>query len=154
MTGFLKTDRIVTLSLFHSICSANGYICTLHIRSAITGLDWLVCFSRASSARPIDSQLRQWDPWRPLHGRHGYEIYPRNRETSVNSDQAYVSLWLALLGLIASPNGPNGGFSLPSASNLLPSPTTPFSHLPTPYVMPSVILQWFWEELLKIQQCK
>ena len=28
------------------------------------------------------------------------------------------------------------------------------SHLPTPYNVLSVILQWFWKKLLKIQQCK
>ena len=48
VTGFWKTDQIVTLGLFHFIAPANGYTCTLHIHSAITRLGWLVCFSRAS----------------------------------------------------------------------------------------------------------
>ena len=41
VTGFWKTDQIVTLGLFHFIGPANGYTCTLHIHSAITRLvDW------------------------------------------------------------------------------------------------------------------
>ena len=38
VTGFWKTDRIVTRVLFHFIGPANGYTCTLHIHSAITTL--------------------------------------------------------------------------------------------------------------------
>ena len=34
--------------------------------------------------------------------------------------QACLGLWLALLGFIASPNGPNGWFSPPPASHLPP----------------------------------
>ena len=46
--------------------------------------------------------------------------------------QACLGLWLVLVGPMASPNSPNGGFNLP-----------PASHPPTPYNMPLVILQWF-----------
>ena len=81
MTGFWKTDRIVTLGLFHFIGPANGYTCT-HIHSAITRLGWLVCFSRASFTNPVNSWIRQWDPWRVLHGRHGSEIHPSDSEAS------------------------------------------------------------------------
>ena len=55
----------------------------------------------------------------------------------------------------SSPNSPNREFKPPS---IFP-PTHPL-HLPlpsyssTPYNMPSVILQWFSKNLLKIQQCK
>ena len=38
VTGFWKTDQIVTLGLFHFIGPANGYTCTLHIHSALTRL--------------------------------------------------------------------------------------------------------------------
>ena len=38
LTGFWKTDRIVTLGLFHFIGPANGYTCTLHIHSTIIRL--------------------------------------------------------------------------------------------------------------------
>ena len=38
VTGFWKTDQIVTLGLFHFIGPANSYTCTLHIHSAITRL--------------------------------------------------------------------------------------------------------------------
>ena len=38
VTGFWKTDQIVTLGLFHFIGPANGYTCTLHIHGAITRL--------------------------------------------------------------------------------------------------------------------
>ena len=57
--------------------------------------------------------------------------------------QACLDLWLALLGLKASPNSSNGGFNSPLASHSPPSPTPPSSHPPTPYNMPSVMLQWF-----------
>ena len=53
VTGFWKTDQIVTLGLFHFIGPANGYTCTLHIH--ITKLGGLVCFSRASFADPVNS---------------------------------------------------------------------------------------------------
>ena len=63
VTGFWITYRIVTLGLFHFIGPANGYTCTLHIHSAITRLGGLVCFSRVSFVDPVNSLLRQWDPW-------------------------------------------------------------------------------------------
>ena len=52
-----------------------------------------------------------------IHGRHGCEIYPRDREMSINAIQTCVGLWLALLGPIASPNSPNRGFSPSPASS-------------------------------------
>ena len=116
-------------------------------------VDWSA-FSRASFADPVSSWLRQWDPWRALHGRYGCKIHPRDRETSINAIQACLALWLALLGPIASPNSPNGGFNLPPTSHPPPPPAPPPSHPPTPYNAPSVILKWFWEKLLKIRQCK
>ena len=83
VTGFWKTDRIVTLGLFHFIGPANGYTHTLHIHTAIIRLGWLVCFSRATFADPVNSWVGQWDPWRALHGRHGCEIHHRDRGTSI-----------------------------------------------------------------------
>ena len=71
-----------TIGLFQFIGPANGYTHTLRIHSAITNLGYLVCFSRVSFANSTNSQLRQWDPWRALHGRHGSEIHPSNRETT------------------------------------------------------------------------
>ena len=41
VTGYWKTDQIVTLGLFHFIGPANGYTCTLHIQSAITRLGYI-----------------------------------------------------------------------------------------------------------------
>ena len=55
VTGFWKTDRIVTIGLFHFIGPANGHIHTLHIHSEITKLGGLVCFSVASFADPVNS---------------------------------------------------------------------------------------------------
>ena len=55
VTEFLKTDQIVTLSLFHFIGTANGHTRTLHKHSAITRLGGLVCFSKASFADPVNS---------------------------------------------------------------------------------------------------
>ena len=106
-------------------CPANGYTCTLHIHSAITRLGWLVCFSRVSFANPVNSWLRQWDPWRVLHGSHGSEIHPSDRETSFRPFKHVWGLWLALLGLIASSNSVNRGFNPPPASQLPPLLTPP-----------------------------
>ena len=55
VTGFWKTDRILTLGLFHFTGTANGYTCTLHIHSANTSLGGLICFSRASFANSVNS---------------------------------------------------------------------------------------------------
>ena len=47
--------------------------------------------------------------------------------------QACLGLWLALLGLIASSNSPNGGFKLPLASHPplpLPQACPPLTHPP------------------------
>ena len=55
VTGFWKTNQIVTLGLFHFIGPANGHTHTLHIHSAITRLGELVCFSIASFADPVNS---------------------------------------------------------------------------------------------------
>ena len=112
-----------TIGLFHFIGPTNGYTYTLHIHSAIIRLGWMVCFTRVSFSDPVNPWLRQWDPWRALHGRHGSEIHSRDRETSISyAIQACLCLWLALLGPIASPNSPNGWFNLPPASH--PPPIT------------------------------
>ena len=142
MTGFWATDQIVTLGLFHFIGPANSYTCTLHIHSAITGIGWLVCFSRVSFVDPVNSWLRQWDQWRVLHGRHGSEILPSDRETSVNAIQACLGLWLALLGPIASPNGSKRRFNPPPASH-------PPLHLPLPSHPPTPITchQWYYSKV-------
>ena len=141
VTGFLKIDRIVTLGLFHFIGPANGYTCTLHIHSAIIRFGWPVCFSRANFADPVNSWLRQWDTWRMLHGRHGSEIHPGDRETSITyAIQACFVLWLALVGPIASPSSPNGRFNSPPASHPPPPSAPPPSCLPNPYKVPSVKL--------------
>ena len=133
VTEVWKTNWIVTLGLFHFIGLANGYTCTLHIHSAITKLGSLVCFSRTCFANLVNSWLRQWDPWRALHERHGCEIHPRDRETSINAIQACSGLWLALLAPIASPNSANRRFS--------PSPA---SHLPFPHPSSIMCHQWYY----------
>ena len=50
VTGYWKTNQIVTLGLFHFI----GYTHTLPILSAISRLGWLVCFSRVSFADHVN----------------------------------------------------------------------------------------------------
>ena len=65
------------------LAPANAYTHTLHIRTAIIRLGWLVCFSRVTFADPVNSWLGQWDPWRALHGRHGCEIHPRDGGMSI-----------------------------------------------------------------------
>ena len=124
----------------------------------IAGLSWLVCFSRAGFANRVKSQLRQWDPWRALDGSYGSDIHPCVGETSLKALQSCLGLWLALLGLIATPNSPIARCNLPPASHPPhPPPTPPPSHPtpshPTPLYVQSVILQWLWKKLLKIQQC-
>ena len=39
-------------------------------------VDWSAFLEPVLPADPVNSQLRQWDPWRALHGRHGSEIHP------------------------------------------------------------------------------
>ena len=46
--------------------------------------------------------------------------------------QACLGLWLALLALIASPNGPYGWFSSPPASHPPPPPAPPPPTRPPP----------------------
>ena len=142
MTGFWKTDWIVTLGLFHFIGPANGYTCTLHIYSAIIRLGWLVCFSRASFADPVNSWLRQGTHGGRYMEGMGVKFTPVMRRCLLHHS-SILGLWLALLGPIASPNSLNGGFKLPPASHPPPQPTPP-SHPPISYNAPSVILQWFW----------
>ena len=146
MTGFWKTDRIVTLGLFHFIGPANGYTHTLHIHTAIVRLGWLVCFSRATFADPVNSWVGQWDPWRALHRRHGCEIHPRDGGTSITPFRRvwaygwyFWDSWLVQMVL-------TDGLAR------LRLPTHPL-HSPTPYNMPSLILERFWKKLLKNQQC-
>ena len=73
----------------------------------------------------------------------GVQFTPGIGRLSINTIQTCLGLWLALLGPIASPNNPKKGFNPPLASHPFPPPTQPPSHPPTPYNMPSVILQWF-----------
>ena len=147
VTGYWKTDHNVTLGQLHFICPANSHTHALSMHCCINGLSWLVCFSRAGFVNHVKSRLRQWDPWRALDGRYGSDIHPCVGETSLKALQSCLGLWLALLGCIATPNGPVGRYNPPLAS--YPPP----SHPPTPLYMQSVILQWLWKKLLKIQQC-
>ena len=72
------------VGLFHLIGSANSYTHTLSINSAINRIGWLVCFSRASFANHVNSQLKQQNSWRALHERHGSEIDPGGSEMSLS----------------------------------------------------------------------
>ena len=122
---------------------ANGYTCVLHIHSAITRLGWLVCFSRPSFTNPANSWLKTMGPMGGATWKAWVWNSPQWWGDVSYAIQTCLDLWLALLGLIASPNSPNGVFNQRLAS-----------HPPTPYNVPSMILQWFWKKLLKIQQCK
>ena len=83
-----------------------------------------------------------------LHGRHGSEIYPSDRETSLTLFNKYVSangwhFWDSQLVQTVLIEG----------LTRLRLPTYPL--LPThPYNMPTVILLWFSKKMLKIQQHK
>ena len=139
LTGFWRTDQIVTLGLFHFIGPADDYFCTLHIHSAITRLDWLVCFSRATFADPVNSQLRQWDQWKT---RYGSEIHPSDREMSLMPSKHvwaygwhFWDSWLVQTVLTESLTRLHLPTLLLHLSHLL---------LPlTPYNVPSLVLWWF-----------
>ena len=142
VTGFWKTDRIVTLGLFHFIGPANGYTCTLHIHSAVTRLDGLVCFSRASFANPINSWLRQSDPWGALHWRHGFEIHPSNGEMSfMPFKHVWAYGWHFWDPQLAQTVPIKGLTCLRLPTHPLHPPLSSPNHPPTPYNAPSVILQ-------------
>ena len=124
VTGYWKTDHNVTLGQLHFIGPANSHTHTLSMHHCIIGLSWLVCFSRAGFADRVKSWLRQWDPWRALDGRCGSGIHPCVGETSLKALQSCLGLWLTLLGLIATPNGPIGWCNPPPASHPPHSPPT------------------------------
>ena len=125
VTGYWKTDHNVTLGQLHFIGPANSHTHAPSMHWCITGLSWLVCFSRAGFADRVKSRLRQWDPWRALDGRCGSDIHPCVGETSLKALQSCLGLWLALLGLIATPSGPVGQCGPPPASHPPPPPTRP-----------------------------
>ena len=106
VTGFAKTNHNVTLGQLHFIGPANSHTHTLPMHCCIDGLSWLVCFSGAGFADHVKSRLRQWGPWRALDGRYGSDIHPCVGEASLKALQACLSLWLAVLGLTATPNSP------------------------------------------------
>ena len=54
--------------------------------------------------------------------------------------------YIALFGLIATPNSPIGRYNPPPASH-------PPLHPPHPLIHASVILQWLCKKLLETQQC-
>ena len=140
VTEYWKTDHVRTFGQLLFIGPANSHTHTLPVHCCINGLSWLVCFSRHGFADRVKSRLRQWDPWRALDGRYGSDIHPCVGETSLKALQSCLGLWLALLGLIATPNSPVGRCNPPPASH----PPHPPSHPPAPLHMQSVILQWLW----------
>ena len=151
MTGYSKIDHNVTFRQLLFIGSANSHTDALSMHCCINGLNWLVCFSRAGFADHVKSRLRQWDPWRALYGRCGSDIYPCVGETSLKALQSCLGLWLALLGLIATPNSPIGRYNRPLASHPPPPPTPP-PLPPTPYTCSP----WYYsgcKKVAQIQQC-
>ena len=108
MTEYWKTDHVRTFGQLLFIGPANSHTHTLPVHCCINGLSRLVCFSRHGFADRVKSRLRQWDPWRALDGRYGSDIHPCVGETSLKALQSCLGLWLALLGLIATPNSPVG----------------------------------------------
>ena len=140
----LENDHNVTLGQLHFIGPANSHTHALSMHCCITGLSWLVCFSRAGFANHVNSRLRQWDPWRALDGRYGSDIHPCFGETSLKSLQSCLGLWLALLGLIASPNSPIGRCNPPPAYH---PPHHPPTH-PPPYTCNP----WYYSGCEKVAQ--
>ena len=67
---------------------------------------------------------------------------------------ACLNLWMATLGLIASPNSPDRKFNLPPAAHPLPLPTPPLlpTH-PLPLICATCDSTMVVKQLIKIQQC-
>ena len=131
VTEYCKTDHVRTFGQLLFIGPANSHTHTLPVHCCINGLSWLVCFSRHGFADRVKSRLRQWDPWRALDGRYGYDIHPCVGETSLKALQLCLGLWLALLGLIATPNSPVGRCPPPPASHPPLHPPHPLHPPPT-----------------------
>ena len=111
-------------------------IVTLPVHSAITRLDWLVCFPRVSFS---DHIIHNWD--NRTYGEH----YMKGMGLKFTPGP------LTVFGLMAGPswthsytiNSPNGGFN----THLTAHPPPPnMRHL-------WYYIAWLWKELLKIQQC-
>ena len=119
VTEYWKTNHVRTFGQLLFIGPANSHTHTLPVHCCINGLSWLVCFSRHGFANRVKSRLRQCDPWRALDGRHGSDIHPCVGETSLKALQSCLGLWLALLGLMATPDGPVGRCGPPPASHPL-----------------------------------
>ena len=135
VTGFWKTDRNVTLGLFHFIGPANAYTHTTHshchYQAWLTGL-----LSRVTFADPVNSWLGQWDPWRALHGRHGCEIHLRDGETSIMPfKHAWAYDWLFWDSWLVQTVLTNG-------LARLRLPTHPL-HPPLPLPPPITCHQWY-----------
>ena len=80
---------------------------------------------------PVNSRLRQWDPWRVIHGRYGSEIHPCNGETSLRpSKHVWAYSWHSQNSQLVQ-TVLHRGFTLPPASHPPPPPAPPFSYLPT-----------------------
>ena len=72
----------------------------------------------------VNSRLRQYDPWKALHGKHVSGNYPSDSEMSLRSPK-HVWPMDGIFTAIASPNSPNGGFNrlrLPTLPHRLPQP--------------------------------
>ena len=144
LTGYWKTDDNVTLGQLHFIGPANSHTHAPSMHHCNIGLSWLVCFSRAGFADCVKSWLRQWDPWRAPDGRCRSGIHPCVGEMSLKALQSCLGLSLALLGLIATPNGPIWWCNLPPASH---PPHPPPTRLP-----PYMCNPWYYSGCEKVSQ--
>ena len=129
-------------------CQTNGYTRTLHYHSVSIKLGWLVCFSRATFAYPVNSWLRQSDG---THGGDymegmGLKFTPGMGRRLLRNSSMFGPL-AGSSGTYCYPSGPYGWFSPPLASHPPPPPAPSPSHPPTPYNVPSVILEWFWKKV-------
>ena len=137
--------EIVTLGQFCFIGPAKSYTHTLPIHSVITRFDWQVCFSRASFTDHANSRLRQQDPWRALHGWHGFKIDPGGGETSLRpSKYVWTCDWHFLDSYIASPLVQTVLIKGLTCLILAAHPPTHYS-----LYVPLVILQQLWKSCSK-----
>ena len=123
------------------------------LRTLHMDIDGQVCFHRRPFASPVRPSRCTTGPLGPVNGINkdvsGTILLP----TTVST---YPMDWVCFCHLLNTQHCclcPYGSFGPPPASHPPPPPTPPPSHPPTPYNVPSVILQSLWKKLLKNQQC-
>ena len=151
---WLDFGKLPKLSHYHFIGPANDYTLihytyTVQLPALFNWSAFLEQVLPTSFANPVNSQLRQWDSWRALHGRHGSEIHPSDSKTSLRpSKHVWAYGWHLLDLYVASSNIPNGGFNLPLAIQPPSPPALLLSACPPPITC----YLWYYSGFEKVAQ--